>query len=186
MTAINCKHQVKCPFWSAASAQCNVCKSGIFIPLDDHIEAFCTTFHYTACVQYTLHSENQINLQEKVRNSEENRRKYLRIDTSHKITLVKILKYGKLISNFSSDAQTLDMSKGGIRLLTKNPLVYDTLVQFSFDTSFPQALREITGQVQWCKKELDETGYQAGLSFQGDHVVEAMGNYLGQKHLQMQ
>ncbi len=182
MTAINCKNHEKCPFWSAASTKCSLCNGGLFIPLDDHMEAFCKTFRFSACVQYTLHSENQIYLQEKVRISEENRRKYLRIETAHEITLVKILKSGKLVSDFSSDAKTIDVSKGGMRMFTQNPLAYDTLVHFTFDNSFPQALHEVTGQVQWCNKQLNETGYQAGISFQGDHIVEAMGRYLGQKN----
>jgi hypothetical protein len=181
MTATDRKHQAECPFWLAASMKCGICNGGICIPLDDHAEAFCKTPHFLACMQYTLHSENHICLLEKVRNSEENRRKYLRIETSQDITLVKIFESGKIVSHFSSAAKTIDMSKGGVRMATKKPLAHDTMVHFSFDDPFPQALHQITGQVEWCNKQVDKPGYQAGVSFQGDHIVEAMGRYLGQQ-----
>lgn len=182
MTATDPKRQTKCPFWSAGSMKCCIANNGLCIPLDDHAEAFCKTSHFSACMQYTLFSENQICLLEKVRKSEENRRKYMRIETSCEITLVKFLKSKQLKSQFSYRAKTIDVSKGGMRMEMDNPLVHDTLVQCSFDDSFPQALHEVTGQVEWCNKQVDGPGYQAGLSFQGDHIVEAMERYLGQQH----
>jgi hypothetical protein len=181
MTATDRKHHSKCPFWSATSMKCSLCNGGIFIPLDDHMEAFCNTSHYSACVQYTLHSENQTSLQEKVRKSEENRRKYMRIETSHKITLIKINGSEKSESHLTTYTNTLDVSKGGMRLATEKALLHDMLVQFSFDESFPHILHDVTGQVEWCNKQVDEPGYQVGVSFQGDHIREAMGRYLSQQ-----
>ena len=115
-----------------------------------------------------------------VRNSGENRRKYLRIESSHNITLLKIFNSGELVSSFTSGSKTIDMSKGGMRLVTLKPLTHDAIVQFSFDDSFPLSLREVTGHVEWCNKQVDEPGYQAGVSFQGEHIAEAMDRYLGQ------
>lgn len=180
MTTKNLKPQAKCPFWRAKSRKCSVCNGGLFIPMDDFAETFCTTPHYSSCMHYTIHSENQIILLRKVRKSEENRRKYLRIETSREITLVKIFESGKLVSNFSSGAKIIDVSKSGMRMATIKPLANDMMVQFSFDESFPQIFREVTGQVEWCNKQVDEPGYQAGVSFQEDHIKEAIGRYLGQ------
>ena len=134
-------------------------------------------------MQYTLHSENQISLQEKVRKSEENRRKYIRIQSSHAITLIKIFGSDKPESPIiTTRANTVDVSNGGMRVATDKPLSYDSVVQFTFDDSFPQSLHQLTGHVEWCNKQLDEPGYQAGVSFQGDHIIEAMGHYLKQQH----
>ncbi|MCP4338966.1 MAG: PilZ domain-containing protein [Desulfobulbaceae bacterium] len=184
MAATDRKHHSKCPFWSATSMKCSLCNGGIFIPLDDHMESFCNTSHYSACVQYRLHSENQTSLQEKVRKSEENRRKYMRVESSHEITLVKIFESDKPKSYISTSANTIDVSKGGMRLATEKALLHDMLVQFSFDESFPHILHEVTGQVEWCNKQVDEPGYQVGVSFQGDHIIEAMGRHLGQQYEQ--
>jgi hypothetical protein len=148
--------------------------------MDDFAETFCVTPHFESCMQYTVHSENQIILLKKFRNSEENRRKFLRIETSHEITLVKIFESGKLVSNFSSGAKIIDVSKCGMRMATNNPLADDMMVQLSFDNSFPQIFHEVTGQIEWCNKQIDDPGYQAGVSFQEDHIKEAIGRYLGQ------
>lgn len=181
MAAAERKHYTKCPFWLAASMQCGICNGGLCIPMDDHAEVYCKTPLFSACMQYTLHSEKQIYLLKKIRKSEENRRKYLRIETSQDITLVKIFKSGKLVSHFSFNAKTIDVSKGGVRMVTKKPLVHDTMVQFFFDAPLPQALHQIIGQVEWCNKRAEKPGYQAGVSFLGDHIIEAMGRYLGQQ-----
>jgi len=120
-----------------------------------------------------------------VRNSGVNRRKYLRIETSHTINLLQMYKAGKLVSSFTSGTKVLDLSKGGMRLETKKPLTSDATVQFNLDDSFPPALRRLTGLVEWCNKQVDEPGYQAGVSFQGEHIAEAMDRYLGQRNLNM-
>jgi hypothetical protein len=180
VTEIRRKLQEKCPFWVATSMKCSLCNGGLFIPLDDHAETFCYTPLFRACRQYALYSENQILLAEKVRKSEENRRKYLRIETSHQITLVKIFESGKCLSHFSSKAKAIDISKGGMRMVTDTPLADNAMVQFFFDDTFPRILNEISGQVEWCNKQIDEPGYQAGLSFKEAHIIEAMGSFLEQ------
>jgi hypothetical protein len=181
MTARDRKNRPNCPFWSVSSRKCSLCNGGIFIPLDDHVAAFCTTPHFSACVQYTTHSEMSTSLQENVRKSEENRRKFLRIETSHKITLIKISGSDKTESPSRTYTKTLDVSKGGMRLATEKALLHDMLVKFSFDESFPHILHDVTGQVEWCNKQVDEPGYQVGVSFQGEHIIEAMGQHLGQR-----
>lgn len=178
MTAQIRKHHKKCPYWSSTSMQCRLCKEGLYIPLDDYVDVFCKTQRFSACMKYNLHFENQFFLLEKVRKYEENRRKHLRTVTSNEITLVKVFKSGELVSQFTSSAKTIDVSKSGMRMATDKPLIYETTVQFFFTNSFPQALHEITGQVEWCNKQIDEPGYQAGISFQENHIIEAMGSYL--------
>lgn len=158
--------------------KCTLGKSGIFIPLDDHVEAFCITPQFSACAHYSLFSENQI---KNVRKSEENRRKFMRIETTHKITLLKILEPDKPESPFLASANTLDLSKGGMRVATEKALLHDMLIQFSFGESFPQILHDVTGQVEWCNKQIDEPGYQVGVSFKEDNVIEVMGRLLEQQ-----
>lgn len=172
-----------CPFWSTVSMKCGISNGGLFIPLDDHAETYCYTLHFGSCSQYTFHSENQILLQERFRKTEENRRKFPRIETSHLITQVKIFESGERLSHSLPKAKTIDMSKGGMRMVIDTPLADHAMIQFSFDESFPQKLNDITGQVEWCNKQIDEPGYQAGISFKETHIIEAMGNYLGQQSL---
>ncbi len=175
MTAEDRKPEEKCPFWSATSSKCTICENGLFIPLDNHVEAFCKTSRYHACMQYTLYSENHIYLQEKVRKSEVNRRKFIRVQSSHIITLVKIFESEGVVPRPPYDIATVDVSKNGIRVALDHPLLHDALVQFSFDDSFLLNIQEVTGQVEWCNKQVDEPGYQAGLSFQDRCIIDGVG-----------
>ena len=184
MTEEDQKNTQRCPFWSAKAAKCTICDNGLFIPLDNHVEAFCKTSRFPACMQYALYSENHIDLQEKVRNSEVNRRKYLRIESSHTISLIKIFESGNLVSQEPYRALTIDISKNGMRLATDKPLVRNALVEFSFDDYFPLNIHEATGQIEWCNKQVDEPGYQAGVSFQGNHVIETLDRICGRQQNQ--
>jgi hypothetical protein len=184
MTAEDRKNEEKCPFWSAASVKCTICDNGLFIPLDNHAEAFCKTSRFPACMQYALYSENHIYLQEKVRKSEENRRKFLRIESSHAITLVKIFTPSDLLPRLPLGLQTIDVSRSGMRVATDKPLLHDALVQFAFDDSFPLKIHQVTGQIEWCNKQVDEPGYQAGVSFKGNQVIDTLDRLCGQGHNQ--
>jgi len=73
------------------------------------------------------------------------------------------------------------MSQGGMRMVTDTKLADNAQIQFSFDDSLPQIFNDITGQVEWCNKQLDEPGYQAGISFTEPHIIEAIGSYLEQR-----
>jgi exoribonuclease II len=115
----------------------------------------------------------------------ENRRKHRRIATRHNVTLVKLLYSDEIISHHSAVAETLDISKGGMRVTLKSPLLNNTVVQFSFDDSFPESLQTGIGKIQWCNKQIDTNVYQAGLAFQGSHIIEAMGLFLGIHDKQM-
>ncbi len=184
MTAEDRKPEEKCPFWSATSLKCTICRNGLFIPLDNHVETFCKTSRFHACMQYSLYSEKQIFLQEKVRKSEVNRRKSIRVQSSHIITLVKIFESDGTTPPPPYEIQTIDVSKSGMRVSLDQPLLYDALVQFSFDDSFLLKIHEITGQVEWCNKQIDEPGYQAGLSFRNKRIIDAHNRVLDQQHNQ--
>ena len=171
-----------CPFWSALSLKCQICKGGLFIPLDNHIEAYCKTPDYPQCLQYALHTENHLQLIDKATQSNKNRRKFARIEACYKITLVRLAPFGTAVSHFATFAKTLDISNGGMRLTTNELLINDSVLQFSFDDSFPENIKDGAGQVAWSNKEVDAPGYQAGISFHDDQTIEAMGRYLGLHH----
>jgi hypothetical protein len=161
--------------------KCSISNGGLFIPMDDHAETYCYTLHFGACNQYIFHSENQILLQGNVRKTGKNRRKYMRFENSSLISMVKIFEFGEKLSHFIPEAKAIDLSKGGMRMAIDTPLTDSTMIQFSLDETFPQILNDITGQVEWCNKQIDEPGYQAGISFKEAHIIEAMGNYLEQQ-----
>lgn len=125
-----------------------------------------------------MHAKAQRDSVELISDPGENRRKYRRHPSVHQVTLVKMIKSNEVVTHLSAGASTLDISKGGMRLNLSKPLSDDTIIQFSFEESLPEALREGTGQVQWCNKQVDDTGYEVGIAFQEDHLIKTMGLYL--------
>ena len=173
------KPKTICPFWLADSLKCKLCNDGLFIPFDDHIKTYCKTIHHPQCLQYSLYAEKYLQLSENSDTTFENRRQHPRVQVQHKITLVKSTKSGEVISHHSALAKTLDVSSNGMRLEVDTPLLDDTVIQFYFDDSFPKALQSGIGRIRWCNKQIDEPGYQIGLSLQGVQAIEAMKMHLG-------
>ena len=169
-----------CPFWSPASLKCRLCSEGLFIPLEDHIEAYCTTVEYPMCLQYNLSSKSFLHSTAMNRAAGyDNRRRYRRVEGLHRITLVRLNSSGKVASHFAVQATTLDLSLGGLRLQAEEPLINDTVVQFSFDDLSPEFSLTGTATIRWCHRLIDTPEYQAGLAFCGTHTTEAIGMYLG-------
>lgn len=185
MATIYSNHTENCPFWSELSAKCRVCKGGLFIPLDNHIELYCKTTDYPLCLQYDVHKEKHFKIIDKISVSPDNRRKFVRFDVRLQITLIKHIQSGQIGTHSSTFAKTIDLSSGGMRLITSNPLSSKSVVQFSFGDAFPISLQNCSGKVAWCNKEIDDPGYQAGISFNDDQVIEAIGLHLGLFHYEM-
>jgi len=173
-------HSKFCPYWSAVSLKCSLCTDGLFIPMDDHIEVYCKTEEYSMCLQYNLRHDS-INPSSLYAGTipSNNRRKYERVESTHCIKLVRLNSSGRTASHFSSLANTIDLSMGGLRLRTHEPLINDTVVQFSFDDSVPDLLQSGTATIKWCYRMIDTAEYQAGLAFRSNQTVEAMAMYLG-------
>ena len=168
----------KCPHWSPHSLKCRICKGGLFIPLDDHIDVFCTTSNYPQCLQYAMHTATDLQVVTP-EEDQNNRRQFLRIEATYRITMVKSVQTGEILSHLSTEATTLDLSMGGMRICSQTPVRDSSLMHFSFDESFPDPLQDGIGEVMWCNKQIDEPGYQAGIMFHDEMLVEAMGHYLG-------
>jgi hypothetical protein len=175
MSSNNYNKNEICPFWSIESKKCRVCKSGLFIPLEEHIAAYCTSKDHYHCLQYSLHSPQSMETEEK---NGSNRRQSIRIKLSKHIELLKMIKSGEIVQQLSEIAETIDISKIGMRLQTDIPLPNDTVLQFTFSDNFPVSVRTGAGLVEWCNKQIDAPGYQAGISFQSSTVIEAMDSFL--------
>ncbi len=173
------KSKAVCPFWSAQSLKCRLCSEGLFIPLDDHIDVYCTTSAHPQCLQYSLYAESQAQALATQQQKTENRRKFHRVRTQHKVTLVQLRSTGQVASHHAVNATTLDVSMGGMRLYIDDPIDNDISVQFSFADFLPDSLKSGTGIIAWCNKQVDTPGYQAGLSFRGEKIPKAIGHYLG-------
>jgi hypothetical protein len=172
-----------CPYWSPISLKCSLCNEGLFIPLENHIEIYCRTEAYTMCMQYSLSSEfYRPSLAENTAAPRDNRRRHIRMEDRQRVTLVQLNRSETVASHVSTPARTIDLSLGGLRLQTAEPLVNDTVIRFSFDDLAPDFPLAGTAIVKWCHRLIDSPEYQAGLAFSNEQTAEAMGMYLGTRH----
>jgi hypothetical protein len=100
--------------------------------------------------------------------------------TRQAVTLVKLKKSGKIVTHHAT-ATTVDVSKGGMRLFSNKPLTSNTTLHFSFSDTFPDIIQSGIGHVEWCRKEMELDGYQAGISFKEELLIEAMRLYLSKQ-----
>jgi len=152
------------------------CKGGLYIPLDDHVEAYCTTPAFRECPH--SHHADQIEIFTQPTRVMNSQRKYIRYISKNKVALAKVSGNSDIVSRWPSGGTTLDLSMGGMRLETKEPFMNDTLLRFSFDESFPEDLQSGLGLVKWCNKHIDEPGYQVGIAFKEKNILKAMKRYL--------
>lgn len=169
-----------CPFWSTRTTQCQLGHEGLFIPLNDHIEAYCTTLHYPQCRQFSRHAAGR---RQPPENSGGNRRKFPRLAVSQRVTLVRLLPAGSVAKLAAGQdlalCWTLDLGKGGMRLATDLPLAKAEVIRFTFTESFPPSVQSGQGQIAWCTRPYGQPVYQAGIAFQDDRLIDTMGLYLG-------
>jgi len=164
-----------CPFWSSMAQKCRISSDGLFIPLDDHIDVYCTTKDYPMCLQYSM--SNEIPEVGDEADQQANRRNYPRMEAEYRVTLVKITETGRLARHFSLPATTVDISKGGMRLATSEQLIDDTRIAFSFIDNMPKDLRSGIAKIKWSRRNEATGVYHAGLAFE-DPPSKAIGAYL--------
>jgi hypothetical protein len=169
-----------CAFWSPTEQICKVQDTGLFIPLEDHVEIYCKSAEHVLCQQFRLLEQTHL-IAEQVVISGENRRKHCRVRTSRHLTLIRLSDSGNVVCNSPSIASTLDMSSGGMRLATRELLMHDSIIQFHFKGSLPSSVKSGLAKVKWCVPTKKDMRYQAGLAFQNTQIIEAMGEYLGSR-----
>ena len=165
-----------CPFWSAYAMKCRLCYEGLFIPLEDHIEVFCTSPEYPLCMQYSMKSDD-ISSQEREQEDPANRRAFPRIARAYRVTLVQLTDSGDIARHISIDANTVDLSRGGMKLETSEQLIDDSRISYSFLDIFPKEIQSGIARIKWCRKQKGSGDFLAGLAFENP-PSQAIGMYL--------
>jgi hypothetical protein len=155
-------------------------KGGLYIPMPEHIELFCSTVHYIKCHQYMRGCEL---LQEAAKKYgfivDGGRRRFRRI--SERISLVVTLcdVNRRPIELLDDRAITLDLSLGGLRIESHREIPPETLVAFEFGPDFSSPDLAGVGEVKWCESRLDSGLFEAGIAFSDFSLTQAIGNHLG-------
>lgn len=153
-----------CPHWSACSRSCLLVKDGLFLPVEQHVAAYCTTSHYPSCRQYQLFAGSDAQMGEYASQSI-NRRRSVRIPSHNNFRFSEITGSDQLPGQRDDDAWTIDLSNNGIRFATRRPLAPDTLIQFSMDADGAVAQLEGSGRVVWSEAIENTPMFHAGIAF---------------------
>ena len=169
-----------CKHWLAFSNTCSKTDGGLFIPMENHIEIYCTTSDFILCPQFSSYKRRALTGSDE---RWQNRRSSVRI---HQQKLLSFLTRTTSLSGIPPTtesekklkAKTLDLSMGGMRIFTANPLSENSLIEFLFGKEFPAQLRKVLGKVCWCNRQINEPGYQIGVAFTEGTTKRAMEHYL--------
>lgn len=172
MAKLNLQKEIPtiCPYWQALKCALKATTEGIYIPLDNHIAIYCKSSEYKLCSQYS-----EVNAQQPVADS--NKRKRIRRDSKHPITIVHLNDSGNITSRGICKATTIDLSMSGMRLMTEEPMRKNSLIQFSLDNSTSNAAHHGIAISKWCSSARDKEGYFVGFAFHNKETTKDMGNY---------
>lgn len=171
------KGKQNCSYWSAKDRSCTLRTSGLFIPSNEHIIAYCTTAKHPNCLQYKL----KMTAPKKPKKTEKelNRRKYSRFSKKLPVTLLLLNNSGNVVRQLAGSADTIDLSLGGMQLTTDEPLTDDSIINFSFGDSYPDTLQSGLAKVRWYKYKEESPFFTAGLAFHTEQTIEAISSCFG-------
>ena len=137
-----------CPYFS--DDVCLIPDNGMYIPLSLHRENYCLAY-YAQCVRYKKHANPFSS------NREDERRKFTRIR--------KIFPCAGARNPAEPDSFTLDMSLGGMRLMTGKRLTEGECYDFWLYGPDKKQLMDVSACVQWTKPSFINGWYETGMAF---------------------
>lgn len=155
-------------------------KGGLYIPMPEHIDMFCSSPKYTLCHQYIRGCEL---LQDTAKKFgyivDGGRRRFRRVDDRTPLRVSLCDKDRRPLELLDENAITIDLSLGGMRLQSSRELPRDTLICFEFDSGFTVPDLAGVGEVKWCEPKNGSSLFQAGLAFSDFRMTQAIGSHLG-------
>jgi hypothetical protein len=155
-------------------------KGGLYIPMPEHIDVFCSSSQYVKCHQYIRGCEF---LQETAKKYgfivDGGRRRFRRVADRVSLTVTACDMNRKPLDLLDDQAMTLDLSLGGLRIESSREIPKDTMVSFAFGPDFSTPELAGVGEVKWCESQLDSGRFEAGIAFTDFSLTQAIGNHLG-------
>lgn len=172
--------QEDCPYLSVSQLECKVTEGGLYLPMPEHIDMFCKDASHVHCRHYLRGCEIcKENAQKMGLVNDESRRKYRRVRERIDLFLAQYSDSGKLIDVLDDSAYTIDLSLGGFRFESRNPVPANERIGFSFGNDFVTPSWQGFGQVRWTDSLKDSKGFQSGLTFTDSRTFQAVGRHMG-------
>lgn len=171
----------QCPYWSSHNShECKMTKGGLYIPMPEHVDMFCSKPQFVQCHQYIRGCEL---LKETARKYgfivDGGRRKYRRVSDQTFLALSSCDSARNHLELLDDKAFTVDLSLGGMRLESHKKIDENSLVSFQFSQDFSIPNLSGVGEVKWCEPIENSEYFQAGVAFSDFELTQAIGSYLG-------
>ncbi len=149
-------------------------KGGIFLPMDEHVARYCRSSRFRYCQQYLRGCAGMEDAARKHGLSlSDSRRVHERRHEKFPLRVYACDSKGKLVALLSDNAETVDLSIGGLGMLSSEKLEAGQDVTIHFDAGFTIPGLSSKGTICWCEKA-DDGHYQAGLAFAGDKMGQVV------------
>ena len=164
-----------CPHWAQDDRRCLLSCSGLYIPVQEHIDIYCRGGNYACCSQFIncLAVDNKNTADQGL-----NLRRFSRIPArfSFRLAASEEEDVNRIIDDA---ATTVDFSPGGIRFESYRSLKKGARVTFSLNGDFAEPPLHGIGQVKWCYSLENSPIYHAGIAFADPDVAGAIRRRLG-------
>lgn len=151
-------------------------KGGIFLPMEEHVSRYCRSSHYRYCKQYI---RGCTGIEDTVRKfglqmgSSDSRRSHERLLKKFPLRIYACDEQGKSVRLLSDNAETVDLSQGGIGMRLPSQLEAGQQIALHFGAGFAIPGLSSKGTICWCHAAGDDY-YQAGVAFAGNQVGQVV------------
>lgn len=153
-----------CPHWSPGNKTCLLVTEGLFLPVEEHIIAYCGAKFYPACPHFQRlaapktdpHHADALAV---------NRRRSARIPQYHIFHFSEVSSNDHSPENRTEESWTIDLSQHGIRFVSYRLLEPETLIGFSLESRHNIPPTKGQGRVVWSEALENSQLFHTGITF---------------------
>ncbi len=164
-----------CPHWAQNDRLCLLSCSGLYLPVQEHIDIYCRGGNFVSCSQFI----NCMEVDKKTTADHGmNLRRFSRVPARFSFRLAES-DADDVNRVIDAAATTVDLSPGGIRFESYRSLQKGKKVIFSLNGDFSERPLRGVGQVKWCHSLENAPLYHAGIAFADSKIASAISERLG-------
>ena len=160
-----------CPYWLEVDQSCSLFHDGLFLPGTEHVRLFCRHVNYSSCSHYL--DSNRFNTPADAYRNQHDKRRSRRIPirlTLHLITPA----CEKLEQHIDDTAQTVDISKAGLRFESRTAMKVGENIEFLLCHKSSNPPLQGTGRITWCHPLENAPLYHAGIVFADNSIAQVI------------
>lgn len=155
-----------CPYWSAISKACLLVKDGLFLPVQEHITAYCTSQYYLSCQHFQRLATSQ-NERQQEGQLPDNRRRSVRVPRYHIFRFSEITPANQSLENRQEESWTIDVCEHGLRFASYRHLTPDSMIRFSLEGEERLSPTQGNARVIWSRPLESTALFHTGIAFCG-------------------